>query len=258
VFWAGGCASCHTSGNQTSPEKLALGGGRPLSTPFGVFRAPNISPDVETGIGAWSRTDFARAMRQGVAPDGRAYFPAFPYTSYTRMSDQDIADLWAYLATLPPVSRENAQHRLVFPANLRFAARTWQRRNLRSGPAVALNDPTPMVARGQYLAEGPGHCGTCHTPRTALGGLRRALWLAGGEMPDATGFAPNLTPHETGLGDWTVDDIVEALRPVGPSGGADEGMYAIRANLAHLPDSDLFAIAAYLKSLPPVASSSAR
>ncbi len=110
-----------------------------------------------------------------------------------------------------------------------------------------------MVARGQYLAEGPGHCGTCHTPRTALGGPRRARWLGGAEMPDGTGFAPNLTPHEAGLADWSAAEIVEALRPAGPSEAADEGMDAVRANLAHLPQSDLYAITAYLMALPPVA-----
>ncbi len=253
VFHAGGCASCHASPGQLIARTPVLGGGRVLRTSLGVFRAPNISSDPATGIGAWSRADFARAMRRGIAPDGRAYYPAFPYPSYTRMSDRDIADLQAYLASLPPVTNQVAASRLAIPVGQGIAARLWQRLYLRPGPAVALRNATPEVARGQYLAEGPGHCGSCHTPRTGLGGPRTGLWLGGAEMPDESGFAPNLTPHEQGLGDRSPAEIVEALRPAGPPGEDDEGMDAVRASLAHLPESDLYAIAAYLKTLPPVA-----
>jgi len=252
VFWASSCAACHSSTDQNSTDSLALGGGRALQTPLGVFHVPNISPDAATGIGAWSRFDFTRAMRQGIAPDGRAYYPAFPYPSYARMSDRDIADLFAYLMTLPAVANNPEGNHLVFPVNQTFAARIWQRLYLRLGPVVELTRATPAVARGQYLVEGPGHCGACHTPRTVLGGPRRTHWLGGAEMPDRTGFAPNLTPHEAGLGDWSVAEIVEALRPTSPPGDADEGMDAVRANLVRLPESELLAIAAYLKAVPPV------
>lgn len=254
VFWAGGCASCHAGTEQETISTPALGGGRALHTPFGVFHAPNISQDAETGIGAWTRSDFIRALRQGIAPDGRAYYPAFPYPSYARMSDRDIVDLFAYLATLPAVTNDAEGNNLVFPVNQPIAPRLWQQLYLRPGPVVELRRATPAVARGQYLVEGPGHCGTCHTPRTALGGPRRTHWLGGAEMPDQTGFAPNLTPHDDGLGDWSEAEIVEALRPTGPTGDADTGMDAVRANLVHLPESDLLAIAAYLKAVPPVAS----
>ena len=253
VFWAGGCASCHAGTEQESVNTPALGGGRALQTPLGVFHAPNISPDKATGIGGWSQSDFTRAMRQGIAPDGRAYYPAFPYPSYSRMSDRDIADLFAYLATLPAVANEAEGNRLIFPVNQPIAPRLWQRLYLRLGPVVELTRATPAVARGQYLVEGPGHCGTCHTPRTALGGPRPTHWLGGSEMPDQTGFAPNLTPHDDGLGDWSEAEIVETLRPTGPTGDAVTGMDAVRANFMHLPESDLLAIAAYLKAVPPVA-----
>lgn len=253
VFWAGGCASCHASIKQESTNTLALGGGRTLQTSFGVFYVPNISPDADTGIGAWTRSDFIRALRRGRAPDGRTYYPAFPYPSYARMSDRDIVDLFAFLVTLPPVTNSVENNQLVFPVNQPIAPRLWQQLYQRPGPVVELTRATPTVARGQYLVEGPGHCGSCHTPRTALGGPRRSLWLGGAEMPDQTGFAPNLTPHNDGLGDWSEAEIVEALRPTGPTDDADTGMNAVRANLVHLPESDLLAIAAYLKAVPPVA-----
>ena len=258
IFWAGGCASCHASAGPVSTGNATLGGGRALQTSFGVFRVPNISPEPATGIGAWSSSDFARAMKNGVAPNGRAYYPAFPYPSYARMSDRDIGDLFAYLKTLPPVSNDVERHDLAFPANQRAALRLWQKLYLRAGPAVALPGAAPTVARGQYLVEGPGHCGACHTPRNALDGPRHARWLGGAEMPDETGFAPNLTSHATGLGDWSLDKIVGALRPTGQTDTAGTGMDAVRANLAHLPESDLLAIAAYLKAVPPVAPVSGR
>lgn len=254
VFWAGGCASCHAGTDQEAISTLALGGGRTLQTSFGVFHVPNISPDSDTGIGTWTQSEFIRALRRGVAPDGQTYYPAFPYPSYARMSDRDIVDLFAFLATLPAVTNSVKGNELVFPVNQPIAPRLWQQLYLRPDPVVELTRATPKVARGQYLVEGPGHCGSCHTPRTVLGGPRRSLWLGGAEMPEKTGFAPNLTPHDDGLGDWTEAEIVEALRPTSPTGDAVAGMDAVRANLIHLPESDLLAIAAYLKAVSPVAS----
>ncbi len=253
VFWAGGCASCHAGVGTLSTKAPELGGGQDMQTPFGVFRAPNISPDTTDGIGGWTLATFDRAMRQGISPDGRAYYPAFPYDSYTRMTDGDIADLFAYLQSLPAVSGDVENSAPAFPANLSVAAQTWRRLYLRPGPVVDLADAGPEVAQGQYLVEGPGHCGTCHTPRTPLGGPRLGDWLGGAEMLDGTGLAPNLTPHEDGLGDWTLDEIVEALHPL-DAGESYEGMAAARIDLAFLPEGDLLAIAAYLKALPPVAA----
>lgn len=255
VFRAGGCASCHGKAGAWNEAAPALGGGQVINSRYGQFLVPNISPDPETGIGTWSLADFDRAMRQGLAPDGHAYYPAFPYTSYTRMSDADIADLHAFLATLPPVRNEVGTNRLGFPAKLPMAAGTWRRMFLRPGPAVRLAGASDEVARGQYIVEGPGHCGTCHTPRGAFGGPLRGRWLGGAEMlDDSGGYAPNLTPHDDGLGGWSAAEIVEMLHPAGPPDEVGEGMAAVRINFSRLPESDRYAIAAYLKALPPVAS----
>lgn len=254
VFWAGGCVSCHSDPGPTAGKAPSLGGGLALKTGFGVFRVPNISPDVETGIGGWSLGEFSRAMRSGTAPDGTAYYPAFPYPSYTRMSDRDIADLWAYLGTLPKVSNRVAEHALAFPLRYRAAAEVWKTLSFRTGKVVELGAVSPEVARGQYLVEGPGHCAECHTPRNALGGLKHSRWLAGGPMLDDSGTAPNITPDETGLGGRSAAEIVEALTPSGPVDPHAFGMAAVRQNLSHLPASDLAAIAAYLKAIPPISS----
>lgn len=253
LFWAGGCASCHVGDGQTTARAPALGGGRSIATPFGAFRAPNISPDGETGIGGWTLAEFDRALRAGIAPDGRVYYPAFPYPFYARLSARDVADLHAYLRSLPPVTNRVAPGRLVFPASLNGAARAWRALYFRRPLPVTLADPSELVARGQFLVEGPGHCGACHSPRDGLGGPLRKRWLSGAETPDES-FAPNLTPHGDGLQDWSEADIVAALRARPSDSFAAEGMAAVRANLAHLPESDLKAIAAYLSTLPPVAS----
>ncbi|RYH10396.1 cytochrome c [Tropicimonas sp. IMCC6043] len=247
LFWAGGCASCHAGEGRLSTAAPRLGGGRPIVTGHGIVHATNISSDPVAGIGAWSLEDFDRAMRQGLAPDGRAYLPAFPYPSYARMSEADIADLYAYLSTLPGVPDANIADRLPFPVNLPGAAEAWRGLYLRPGPVVDLPGADAEVARGQYLVEGPGHCGACHTARTPLGGPRLGQWLAGAEVPDGSGFAANLTPHEEGLAGWSAEEIVDALRP---TRGSYEGMEAARYDLAQLPESDLYAIAAYLQALP--------
>lgn len=192
-------------------------------------------------------------MRHGTSPDGAAYYPAFPYPSYARMTDQDIADLFAYLATLPAVEGQAEENNLVFPVSQPAAASAWKGLFFQRGPAVELHTPSRDVARGQYLVEGPGHCGSCHTPRNPLGGAKSGRWLSGAEMLVESGFASNLTPHEDGLADWTAEEIVEVLQPADPP-VVYEGMEAVRFNLSQLPESDLYAIAAYLQSLPPVAS----
>ncbi|WP_170844510.1 c-type cytochrome [Aliiruegeria lutimaris] len=252
VFWAGGCASCHASPGRLSSRAPQLGGGHAIQADQGLFRAPNISPDEQAGIGAWKLQDFDRAMRHGISLDGRAYYPAFPYTSYARMTDRDIVDLFAYLKALPSVDSPSKASRASFPVNQPGAMRTWQTLNLHPAPVMSFETPNAELARGQYLVEGPGHCGTCHTPRNALGGQKLGLWLSGAEMLDGSGYAPNLTPHEDGLAGWSSGEIIETLQPHEGAGFA--GMAAIRIDLTHLPSRDLEAIAAYLKALPPVAT----
>lgn len=256
MFWAGGCASCHTAPKSTGEAKLQLVGGLELKTPFGIFRAPNISPDENNGIGGWSKADFANAMLNGVTPDGSHYFPAFPYTSYGRMTDKDVMDLWAFLKTLPKMPNKVADHDVPFPFNIRRALGLWKWLYFKPEKVIEIADATPQVIRGQYLVEGPGHCSECHTPRNLIGGFDFSRWLAGGKAPEGDEFIPNITSHATGLGDWSATDIAYSLEtgftPEFDSFGSS--MVDVQENMAELPATDREAIAAYLKAIPAIAS----
>lgn len=250
VFWAGGCASCHADAEARGEGKLVLKGGQRFPSPFGTFVAPNISNDPEAGIGGWSALDLANAMLRGVSPAGRHYYPAFPYASYARASLQDVVDLRAFLAALPADPTPSAPHEVGFPFNIRLALGAWKFLYLDPSWVVAGN-LSPEEARGRYLAEALGHCGECHTPRTALGGMDRSRWLAGGPVPAGKGNFPNITPGKL---DWSQADIVEYLTsgftPEYDSAGGH--MALVVENTAHLPAADRAAIAAYLKRVPPV------
>jgi mono/diheme cytochrome c family protein len=257
VFWAGGCASCHASpvdGKRAKgDDKLLLGGGLELDTPYGVFRAPNISPHTADGIGAWSSLDFVNAMQRGVSPDGRHYYPSFPYTSYARMPIEDVLDLKAFLDALPPVAGRVAGHDLGFPWSMRRGIGAWKRRYLDVEPITLGASPT-SVERGRLLIEGAGHCGECHTPRDRFGGLRRDRWLAGAPNPEGEGRVPNITPGGKEISGWSAADIAYYLE----SGFTPEfntvggSMVAVQENMSKLSDEDRAAIAAYLKALPAV------
>jgi mono/diheme cytochrome c family protein len=254
IFHAGGCASCHAVPEAEGDDKLKLGGGLELATDFGVFRVPNISPDPATGIGGWSELDFANAVTRGVSPGGAHYYPAFPYSSYIRMRLEDVIDLKAFMDTLPPVSNAVAGHDLGFPYNVRRGVGLWKRLYLSAEPMVELADASESLQRGQYLVEGPGHCGECHTSRDWMGGLKTRLWLAGAPNPEGRGNIPNITPHEDGLA-WSESEIVEVFK----SGFTPDfdtlgrRMSDVQEELSQLPDEDLQAIAAYLKAVPPLA-----
>ena len=254
VFRIGGCASCHAAEGAEGADKLVLSGGLQLQSDFGVFTVPNISPHPQAGIGGWSYYDFADAMRYGVSPDGRHYYPAFPYTYYARMTEKDLADLFAYIRTLPESARVNAAHDLGFPYNIRAALGLWKGLNLDPAPVLSKSGD-PLIDRGQYLVEGPGHCGACHTPRGPLGGPRLEAWLAGGPNPEGKGSIPNITPHQNALGGWSAGDIAYYLEsgfdPDFDSAGGS--MVEVIENLAKLPAEDREAIAAYLKSVPAIA-----
>jgi mono/diheme cytochrome c family protein len=251
VAAAANCSSCHTR-----EGGAAFGGGRPLATPLGTIHTTNITPDRETGIGSWSAAQFRRAMREGIAADGRHLFPAFPYPFYTRMTDADIADLYAYLRTLAPV-------RYVPPANdVAFRARwtmaMWKALNLEAGAFRADPSQSDEWNRGAYLVQGPGHCGACHTPRdwtlaerasTPLRGALMADDIPGGGVRDW--FAVDLTSSRQGLGAWTAGHIADYLgRGYSARGGSFGPMNAVIANSTrHLTAEDLRAMAVYLKSL---------
>lgn len=253
VFWAGGCASCHAKDGSRAEELFELVGGVELETPFGDFVAPNISPHEEDGIGAWTLDDFANAMTRGVSPDGRHYYPAFPYASYARMEPADIADLFAFLQTLPAIEGEADDHRLGFPFNVRRGLGLWKQLYLSDEPVIALpNEASEELRLGRYLVEGPGHCGECHAPRGFTGGIDKGQWLAGAVAAEGDGVVPNITSGEGGIGDWSESDIASFLETgftpdFDTAGGA---MADVIRNTARLSDRDRAAMAAYLKAVP--------
>ena len=252
IFWAGGCTSCHAAPKAEGEDRLRLGGGVELATEFGTFVAPNISQDATDGIGNWSAGDLVNAMMKGVSPDGRHYFPAFPYTSYARMKPADIADLHAFLKTLPAVPGAAPGHRLSFPFNIRRGVGAWKLLYMRDEPVVAVDETNEQLVLGRYLVEGPGHCGECHTPRLFSGGPKLDRWLSGARAAEGDGIVPNITPAEQGLGGWSAGDIANYLETgftpdFDSVGGA---MVEVQKNMALLPAADREAIAAYLKAIP--------
>ena len=256
LFWAGGCASCHAAPDAEEADRLRLGGGQALETGYGAFGVPNISPHPRSGLGAWSFADFANAMVRGVAPDGRHYYPAFPYTSYAKMPLDDLADLWAFMKTLPAVETSGPapETELAFPYNVRRGIGLWKRAYLSEAPVVgnAALGSDPQLLRGRYLTEGPGHCGECHTPRNWAGAMDTGRWLAGAPNPEGEGRVPNITPHAQGVAGWTEDDLAFGLEsgftPEFDSMGST--MAAVVKNFAQVGAEDRAAIAAYLKAIP--------
>ncbi len=251
VFHAGGCASCHSADKAEGADKLVLVGGRRFASPFGTFVAPNISPDPANGIGDWSAMDLANAMKNGVSPEGRHYFPAFPYTSYSRVELADIVDLKAFLDTLPAVATPSQPHEVGFPFNIRRSLGLWKILFFSDNPRVDTSQAPEPVQRGAYLAEALGHCGECHTPRNFLGGSKISKWLAGGPNPEGKGTIPNITPGKL---TWSEGEIVEffstGFKPDFDTAGGN--MAFVIGNLQQLPVSDRQALAAYLKAVMPV------
>jgi mono/diheme cytochrome c family protein len=254
LFHAGGCASCHATPGQ--PDKLRLGGGVALHTPFGTFHGPNISPHPTDGIGGWTPEQFVRAMRGGVSPSGQHYYPAFPYTSYQRMPAADVADVFAYIRTLPAMAGRAPEHDLPFPYSVRRGLGLWKLAFLDG--RVFTPDParTAEINRGAYLVEGPGHCAECHSPRNLLGAKVAGQRFAGGPDPEGKGFTPNITPHPTGIGGWSVDELATLLEtgetPLFITVGGSMG--SVVNNTARLPAADRRAMGAYLLTLPPLPS----
>ncbi|TKB12887.1 MAG: c-type cytochrome [Mesorhizobium sp.] len=254
IFNAGGCTSCHAKPGSKGDARLELAGGLELKMPFGTFVPPNISQDAKDGIGAWSEQDFANAMLRGVSPSGENFYPAFPYASYARMKPADIADLYAFMKTLPAVAGKAPGHKLAFPFNIRRGIGLWKRLYLSPEPVIALPDGTPdKVLAGRYLVEGPGHCGECHSPRDFAGGVKKAEWLAGAVAAEGSGVVPNITPDGNSIKSWSEADIANYLETgftpdFDSVGGA---MVEVQRNMAQLTADDRAAIAAYLKAVPP-------
>lgn len=248
VFAAAGCASCHTSPAATEQNgPPVLSGGRAFDTEFGTFYAPNISPYTGSGIGSWTFTEFARAVTLGVSPEGKHYYPAFPYTAYTKMEVGDVADLFAFMATLPASTEPNKPHLVAFPFSQRRAVGMWKRLYMTDSYHLA-SAPTPELERGRYLVEALAHCAECHTSRTALGGLDPLRWMEGAPDPAGTGRIPAITPDKL---DWSETDLVayftSGLTPDYDSAGGV--MAVVIENLSKLPEADREAIAAYLGAL---------
>lgn len=245
VFWASGCASCHSNPDGNDP--LVLSGGRAFETDFGVLHAPNISNDEAFGIGGWSFAQFEAAVRRGLSPDGEHYYPAFPYVAYSKMTDEDVEALWLFIKTLPSEAKPSLPQDMQFPFSVRFGLLGWK--------ALFANDDWVMtttasaeIERGRYLVEALAHCGDCHTPRGALGQLQINDWMAGGPNPSGRGSIPSLRSDALS---WSATDIAYYLEsgftPDYDSAGGE--MAHVVENFARLSDEDRQAVAAYVKAL---------
>ena len=248
---AGGCISCHTV-----PGGTKFAGGRALGTPFGTFYSPNITPDRETGIGAWSDADFQRALREGIGPNGRHYFPVFPYPSFTGITDDDARAIKAYLFSLAPAHAPDREHDVSFPFSWRFLQDGWRLMFFDEGPFQPDKRASAAYNRGAYLVTALAHCGECHTPRNFLGAVDSDRALSGNpDGPDGQ-IVPNTTPDpKTGIGDWDRDDIATLLKTgETPEHAQVKGAMheAIEDGLKYLTDDDRAAIATSLVAQKPV------
>lgn len=241
----GGCIACHTDRKNGVAD---LGGGAGLSTPFGTFYPPNITPDPDAGIGNWTLAQFSDAMSNGEGPQGHLY-PAFPYDAYTLMSDQEIVDLFAALKAVPPVAEPAKPHEVMFPFNIRLAMAGWK--NLFFHPRRFEPDPAKSEEwnRGAYLANGPGHCVTCHSPRNLLGAIEARQEFTGNNAGGPGGRAPSITAAELVRKEYDEALLIEALKTGfapdfdvlgGPMGEV------IEDGTKHWTDEDLAALATYL------------
>ena len=243
---AADCAGCHTA----DPAKPFAGGKR-IDTPFGGIYSPNLTPDRDTGLGAWSDEDFRRALRDGVAPDGSRYYPAFPYPYFTKLTREDIAAIRAYLETLAPVHSITPSPELRWPLNYRIVMRAWNALFFRPGLFEPNQSKSAQWNRGAYLVESAAHCGACHTPKNLFGADRPGQAYGGGLVQGW--FAPRLDgATRSGLKSWSAGDLIEYLQS-GRNGRshADGPMAEVVVNsTSKMTDGDVRAIAAYLKGLP--------
>ena len=253
IFAAADCATCHTD---TKNHGAPLAGGRALVTAFGTFYTPNITPDSANGIGRWSLADFSRALRDGIGRNGAYLYPVFPFTSYSGMSDSDIADLYAFLMTQKPDPAANKPDAIKFPFKFRPLLLVWRMLYFTPGPLQPVAGKSVEWNRGHYLSEAVVHCQECHTPRNFLGALETGEHAYAGNPNGPDGLrSSNITrDKDTGIGQWSVADIAALLKTGQTPDGdkIDRQMSDTVAGTAVLTDSDRQAIAVYLKSLPPL------
>lgn len=250
MFLAGGCSSCHAGASET--DRTRLGGGLGLKTPFGTFYMPNISPDPNDGIGAWTEAQFVTALTRGTAPDGRHYYPAFPYPSFQRLRFDDVRDIFAFLKTLPPVQGKVRAHEIPLLFRWRRPIGLWKLLYVDGRPFAPVPDRSAQWNRGAYLANGAAHCAECHSPRNVIWGIKEDRRFAGARNMEGEGFVPNIT--QKSLKDWSEDDIARlletGLKPDGERVGGQ--MASVVRHTSQLSAEDRAAIATYIKSLPPV------
>lgn len=255
---AGDCTSCHTA-----PGGKPFAGGLVIQTPYGGISTPNLTPDKDTGLGKWTEDDFYRALHFGVAKNGEYLYPAMPYPNYTKVTRKDVAALWAYLKSLEPVSAPRKPNTLAFPFNVREGMAAWNLLFFTPGTYKPNPDWSDQVNRGAYLVEGLGHCGACHTPRNAAGATLTADDYSGGKILGEPYYAPDITGGSggQGLAGWSIDQIVTFLKTgASKSKSAAFGPMeeAIKHSFSKLTESDLEAIAAYLKTQPDLEPDSLR
>lgn len=251
---AGNCVSCHTASGGAP-----YAGGLAFETPFGKIYSTNITSDPETGIGQWTEEQFARAVREGVRPDGAHLYPAFPYTAYTKLSDANVSALYAYMKIVQPVNNEAPQNEMSFPFDQRWALGIWKAMFFDAGRFQANDAQSPEWNRGAYLVESLGHCSACHSPRNFMGAEKSSVAYTGGEYNDKvpTGeirewSAPNLTNAKNGVGPWAVEEIAAYLKTGRNSFSETHGPMneVIMNGTRHLTEADATAMATYLKNLP--------
>lgn len=242
-----GCASCHTAA-----DGAPYAGGYAIDTKFGTFYGPNITPDPDLGIGEWTEADLHTALREGKSPSGKTYYPSFPYPAFTKLTDDDIADLYAFLRTVEPATRPNRPHELHRPYRGRDVLGPWRMLAFRPGAWQPDPERDDALDRGGYLVEAVGHCGECHTPRDAIGKPRNGRALAGNSDPPEP--APNITPHDDALGDWSEQDWILFLQTgMTPEGDFVGGVMrdVVEKGTALLSEADRAAIATWMRAVTP-------
>jgi mono/diheme cytochrome c family protein len=243
---AGNCMGCHTA-----KGGRPFAGGRRLSTSFGIFVTPNITPDKETGIGLWNQEDFWQALHHGKSRDGRLLYPAFPYTEYTKVTRQDADAIFAYLQSLSPVSQTNPPNDIFFPYNFKPLLAAWRALYFKEGVYELDQSKSEAWNRGAYLVQGLGHCNACHSARNILGASQDDAFT-GGQIMGMNWYAPSLSSQqEAGVGDWTVEEIAALLTTGITERAVTSGPMAtvIRQSLQYLSQEDIHAMAVYLQSI---------